>query len=164
MKTKTRNSDDQHWDVFRYVAEEMTIEEERRFESKLMHDQELREQVGKMTMTLADIEQVFSKPIKGLKPRSTANTFRVRRFAVSAAALVAISALAISFAWQPADPEPTTESVALAWAENFELEELDFPAVEEGAELTQLEFESDDDGDWIAGVVAAVNEGTESLN
>lgn len=164
MNTTTNNSDDQHWDVFRYVAEEMTAEEELLFEDRLRDDQGLREQVGRMTMTLADVEQAFagSNVIPGAPTAST--NFRLRRYCVTAVAMIAIAALSISLTWESKTPEPTTESIAIAWAEEFQTEELESPELDEETELASLAFESDDEGDWIAGVVAAVNEGSEGLN
>lgn len=155
----TTHSNDQDWDVFRYVADEMTGEEELRFEDRLGQDQRLREQVAKMTMTLANVEQAFDRSCKTRQLKTVAADIRVRRFFVTAAAMVAIAALGISLSWPSpsVEPTPSAESIAIAWAQECEMNEFELSSQDEGEDAA-LEFSSTDD-DWVAGVIAAIHVG-----
>jgi anti-sigma-K factor RskA len=163
MKNELQNMDDQHWDVFRYVAEEMTPEEESSFEQRLADDQSLREQVGKMTITLASVESAFAsakfKPVVAKRD----SRLHFKRMFVSAAAMVAIAALAIGLTMQPAETEPSEESIAIAWAESVEFDEFELVEEVDENEFAPVEFAADDE-DWVASVVAAVDEETGILN
>ena len=156
MNNNNSNPDEQSWDVFRYVAEEMTPAEELHFEQLLESDQALREQVASMVSTMAMVDQVHATSKVSPVIARRAAKLRVRRLIVSVAALVAIAALAINLMPSPSQADAETESVAMAWAESLETDEFELPEQEDNFEFASLEVESDDD--WIADVVAAVNE------
>lgn len=163
MKNELQNMNDRHWDVFRYVAEEMSLEEEQSFEQRLAFDQDLREQVGKMTMSLASVEAALSQ--SKIKPvvAKRESKLHFRRMFVTAAAMIAIATLAIGLTMQTAESEPSEESIAVAWAESVESAEFELLEQVDENEFAPIEFAADD-GDWVAGVVAAVNEDTGNLN
>ncbi len=156
MNNGNPNPDDQGWDVFRYVSDEMSLGEEQHFEQLLEQDQSLREQVASMVLTLAKIDKAHatSKVSPAIAKRSA--KLRVRRLIVSIAALVAIAALAVTLTPRPAQSDIDTESVALAWAESVGIDEFELPEQEDNFEFASDEFDTDDD--WIADVVAAANE------
>jgi ferric-dicitrate binding protein FerR (iron transport regulator) len=156
MNNNNSNLDEQSWDVFRYVAEEMTPDEEQRFEQLLESDQALREKVASMVSTMAMVDQVHATSKVSAAIAKRAAKIRVRRLIVSVAALVAIATLAINLMPAPSQADAETESVAMAWAESLETDEFELPEQEDSFEFASFEIESDDD--WIADVVAAVNE------
>jgi len=162
MNNENQNPDDQDFDVFRYVAEEMTADEELRFEERLGHDQKLREQVANMVSTMATVDNVFANAKVSPADSNRAARLRVRRIVVSVAALVLFATLAITLMPQPDMPESNTESVAIAWAEALDSEEFELPEPEDDFEFAAIEFESDDD--WIVDVVNAAIEASSSLN
>jgi ferric-dicitrate binding protein FerR (iron transport regulator) len=156
MNNHNPNPDEQSWDVFRYVAEEMTPDEEQHFEQLLESDQALREQVANMVSTMAMVDQVHATSKVSPAVAKRAATLRVRRLIVSVAALVAIATLAVNLMPSPSQADAETDSVAMAWAESLETDEFELPEQEDNFEFASFEIDGDDD--WIADVVTAVNE------
>ena len=156
MNNNNPNPDEQSWDVFRYVAEEMTPDEEQHFEQLLESDQALREQVANMVSTMAMVDQVHATSKVSPAVAKRAATLRVRRLIVSVAALVAIATLAVNLMPSPSQADAETDSVAMAWAESLETDEFELPEQEDNFEFASFEIDGDDD--WIADVVTAVNE------
>lgn len=157
MKNQANNNE-QDFDVFRYVAEEMTREEEQLFEERLGQDQELREQVANMVCSMATVDNVFATAKVSPADASRAAKLRVRRIVVSLAAMVLIGALAITLIPSADLPESEAESVAIAWAEAVDAEEFELPEQEDDFEFASFEFDGDDD--WIAEAVNAVGDPT----
>jgi len=162
MKNEHQNSNDTNFDVFRYIAEEMSAEEELHFEERLGSDQQLREQVASMVSTMAAVDNVFATSKVSPAVSDRAAKLRVRRIVVSVAALVLFATLAITLMPQPDMTKSDTESIAIAWAEAVDAEEFELPEQEDDFEFAAFEFESDDD--WIADVVNAVSDDSAGLN
>ncbi|WP_148619087.1 hypothetical protein [Mariniblastus fucicola] len=151
------NHDEQSWDVFRYVSCEMSPGEETYFEQLLAEDQNLREEVANMVLTMARADKAHLA-VRSIPATANArgNRLRVRRLIVSAAALALLATLAITLTQQPDKARSNAESVAAAWAESINEEEFELPELEDDFEFASFEFEGDDD--WIVDVVTAANE------
>ena len=158
MTNNIPNPDDHNWDVFRYVAGEMSAGEESGFEQLLEHDQSLREEVAGMVAMLAKVDKAHGADGAAkvsLPDRSRAAKLRVRRLIVSAAALVLFAALAVALtAPGQQGSDSTSESIAIAWAESIDAPEFELPEQDDDFEFTSLDFEDDDD-DWIVYAIAA---------
>lgn len=146
-----KDNNDQDFDVFRYVAEEMTLGEEQSFEQRLADDQQLREKVTDMVCSMATVDNVFATAKVSPADSRRAAKLRVRRIVVSLAAMLLIGTLAIVLTPKSEMAESDTESVAIAWAEAVDSEEFELPEQEDDFEFATLDFESDDD--WISEVI-----------
>jgi len=157
MNNDNQNLDGQDWDVFRYVAEEMSAGEEQRFEQLLESDQALREQVANMVSTMAVVDKTYATTSVAPAVAQRAAKLRVRRLLVSVAALAAIATLTVTLTMPPpSQSDFDSESIAMAWAESLEVDEFKLPEQEDNFEFASFEIETDDD--WIDDVVTAVNE------
>jgi hypothetical protein len=155
MKNQPENNQ-QGFNAFRYVAEEMTFEEEQRFEQRLEQDQQLREQVADMVCSMATVDHVFSNAKVSLADSNRATRLRIRRIAVSLAGMLLIGTLAIVLTPRPEMTESAAESIAIAWAEAVDSEEFELPEPVDDFEFAAFEFESDDD--WVSEVVNAAGD------
>lgn len=164
MTNHNQNPDDQNWDVFRYVAGEMTQGEETQFEQLLEHDQSLREEVANMVCMSSKIDEAHSAAkvsVSDRSDRSRAAKLRVRRMLVSVAALALLATLAIALMPKPQLTESNAESVAIAWAESVDADEFELPELEDDFEFASLDFDGDDD--WIVDAMTATDDET-SIN
>ena len=151
-----KESNEQDFDVFRYVAEEMTTQEEHAFEQRLAEDQQLRQQVATMVSSMAVVDKVFATAKVSPADSRRATKLRIRRIVVSLAALLLIGTLAIVLTPRPDITESDTESIAIAWAEAVNSEEFELPEQEDDFEFAAIDFDSDDE--WISDVVNAVGD------
>ena len=156
MTNRNQNSDDQNWDVFRYVAGEMSTEEETQFEQLLEHDQVLREKVANMVCTMADVDKAHSTAKVSVADRSRAAKLRFRRVLVSAAALALLATLTVTLMPKPNKADLNAESVAIAWAESVHAYEFELPEQDDDIEFASIEFDGDDD--WIVDAMSADDE------
>lgn len=149
MNNQNQNPDEQNWDVFRYVAGEMSSGEETHFEQLLEHDQALREEVASMVCVMAKVDNAHTAvTVKHSVPdRSRATKLRVRRILVSVAALALLATLAVTLMPKPQLSDSNTESVAIAWAEAIDADEFELPEQNDDFEFASLDFDGDDD--WI---------------
>lgn len=162
MSNLPEQANDRDLDVFRYISNEMSIEEEQRFESELESNQPLREKVANMVCTMATVDNAFADSKVSLSRNSDSSRRRVRRLLVSIAALVLFATLAITLLpGQPAS-DPDADSVAIAWAESVGNEEFELPELIDDEEFASIDFDSDDD--WLIEVVNATSEDTANLN
>jgi len=159
MTNQQQNPDDQSWDVFRYVAGEMSSDEETQFEQQLEHDQALREEVAGMVGMLAMVDQSQPAVKVSLPDRSRAANFRLRRILVSVAAVALLATLAVALMPKPELSDSNAESVAIAWAESLDADEFDLPVQDDDFEFASLDFNGDDD--WIAEAVGATSANTD---
>lgn len=155
MKNQANNNE-QDFDVFRYVAEEMTVEQERLFEERLAQDQQLREQVADMVCSMATVDRVYATAKVSPADSSRAAKLRVRRIVVSLAAMLLIGTLAIVLTPRTEMTESDAESIAIAWAEAVDSEEFELPEQEDDFEFAAIDFENDDE--WIFDVVNAAGD------
>ncbi len=162
MSNPSESSDSRELDIFRYVADEMSIEEEQRFETELEHDQTLREQVAEMVCTMATVDNVFAESKVSLASSSKGKPVRIGRIVASIAALALIATLAITLIPGQTASDSDADSIAIAWAESVGNEEFELPEDFDDNEFASIDFESDDD--WLIEVVNATNEDTANLN
>lgn len=155
MKNENSNPDIQNWNVFRYVADEMTPDEEAHFEQLLEHDQSLREEVADTVCMLAKVDKAHAAVKVSVSDRSRASKRGVRRILVSVAALALLATLAVALIPESQLPDSNTESVAIAWAESIDADEFELPEQNDDFEFASLDFDGDDD--WIVDAMTAAD-------
>ena len=150
MKNENSNPEDPSWDVFRYVAGEMSSDEEARFEQLLEHDQSLREEVAGMVCMMAKVDQAHTAvevSVPDRNRRSHSAKHRVRRVLVSVAALALLATLAVTLIPKSDLSDSNAESVAIAWAESIDGDEFELTEQNDDFEFASIDFDGDDD--WI---------------
>jgi len=160
MKNENSNPDDQNWHVFRYVAGEMTPDEEAQFEQLLEHDQSLREEVAGMVCMMAEVDQAHTAVTHtafkvSVSDRSQTAKRRVRRVLASVAALALLATLAVALIPDSELPDSNAESVAIAWAESIDGYEFELTEQNDDFEFASLDFDGDDD--WIVDAMTAAD-------
>lgn len=162
------NPDDQSWDVFQYVAGEMSPGEEAHFEQLLEHDQALREEVASMVCMMAKVDHSLAADSHtdiadrvSTSDRSRAARLRVRRILVSVAALALLATLAVALVPKPQLSESNAESVAIAWAESIDADEFELSEQDDDFEFAAIEFDGDDD--WVVDAMTTTDTAT-SIN
>jgi anti-sigma-K factor RskA len=179
MNNKNQNSDTANaaWDVFRYVAGEMSASEEHDFETRMETDQHSREQVSEMVASMSIMKESLApqevRPSSPSLPRLKGSGSRkgIVRLVASVAALIAIVAISIVQITKSKQADSVSDSVAMAWAETLTADSADEGLVMNDLEglddelvtsATAVEFEDDfldDDGsDWVFDAMVAAEE------
>ena len=157
--SSNNESDRRQWDVFRYVAGELTDQEESAFEQQLETDHSLREEVASMVGGLNHVRDGLGKALQPVAVHCPVPSRMSRLIAL--AAMLLIGGLSVLLLTLQAENQSGEEAIALKWADSFddsvETELAEFTDdFDDQAELSEVTFE---ETDWILDAFEESEEG-----